>query len=74
MLARIPQQSRMRPMAIAHCAEWSMSQTMIDEALDKTESDRSWRLDHLIQKRHGGENRVSNYLPICTTCNRIGIM
>jgi hypothetical protein len=32
--------------------------------------DRSWRLDHVIQKKRGGADSIDNFLPICTTCNR----
>lgn len=30
-----------------------------------------WEVDHIVQRRHGGEDSVDNYLPACTTCNRL---
>jgi hypothetical protein len=30
-----------------------------------------WEVDHTIQRHKGGGNRVDNYLPACTRCNRL---
>jgi len=30
-----------------------------------------WQVDHILPKKHGGANLLSNYLPICKRCNRL---
>ena len=30
-----------------------------------------WEVDHIVQRKHGGADTVDNYLPACTTCNRL---
>lgn len=30
-----------------------------------------WEVDHVVQRRHGGVDHPDNYLPACTTCNRL---
>jgi hypothetical protein len=30
-----------------------------------------WEVDHVVQRGKGGYDDVANYLPACTTCNRL---
>ena len=30
-----------------------------------------WEVDHIVQRKHGGRDSADNYLPACTTCNRL---
>ena len=30
-----------------------------------------WEVDHVVHRKRGGQDSVDNYLPACTTCNRL---
>ncbi|MBI4528057.1 MAG: HNH endonuclease [Deltaproteobacteria bacterium] len=34
-------------------------------------ADGAWEVDHVVQRRKGGLGSIDNYLPACTSCNRL---
>lgn len=37
----------------------------------RTRADGCWEVDHVIQRHKGGEGSIENFLPACTSCNRL---